>query len=260
MQRINRDLFILKAKQPFVDWLRSIPDLEMPNATLEDVNFEEPVFLVPEGSGEDDARHYIKQHQTTLAQVYFSGWYTDESTWPDLENESFDRWFTLEYHSLVQDLVIEQAITKDIGTRALGDQQTIDLSTYKNRIIVEFDRHGDWGTPEAPNMLAANRAIDDYRQLTGDVVGILDLQLTFIESGTGYTERYGDIDEPFYEALEIILEDFANLLKQHPTAYEMQDFGSRLRKLQERAGWMGWGYGDAVTEMVQDVLRFTGDI
>ena len=40
MQHINRDCLILRAKQSFADWTRSVPGLKMPDATLEDVNLE----------------------------------------------------------------------------------------------------------------------------------------------------------------------------------------------------------------------------
>jgi hypothetical protein len=59
-------------------------------------------------------------------------------------------------------------------------------------------------------------------------MGTLDLMLTFVEMGTQFTAQYGDIDEPFYEGLELMLDDFRDLLLDHPHLYEEGDFSLRL--------------------------------
>jgi hypothetical protein len=84
--------------------------------------------------------------------------------------------------------------------------------------------------------------------------------LTFVETGTRFTNEFGDIDEPFYEGLELMFDDFRELLLAHPDLYAEADLAQRLAKLARDAGWMGWGYGDYVSEQVAEIQQHFGDI
>ena len=113
MQLINRDCLVLRAKQAFADWARSVPGLEMPDASLDDVNLEATVLLVPEGFSEEDAIRYIARLKPILARKLFAAWYLDESTWPDFDELPFDHWIAVEYHSMVYDMAVGVSIVKD---------------------------------------------------------------------------------------------------------------------------------------------------
>jgi hypothetical protein len=132
-----------------------------------------------------------------------------------------------------------QALTSISGQR---DDRL--LESYRQRIEDAFFAGDEWGMPQTPNMLVTARLITGYRQATGDLLGTLDLMLTFVETGTRFTHEFGDIDEPFYEGLELMLADFRDLLLAHPDLYEQADLAQRLAKLARDAGWLGWGYKD----------------
>lgn len=134
------------------------------------------------------------------------------------------------------------------------------LDNYRQRIEEDFFRTDDCGMPDLPNMLVIARPVSDYRQLTGDVQGTLDLMLSFVETGTRFSDQYGDIDEPFYESLELMLNDFRDLLLANPNLYETGDLSLRLPRLVRMASWMGWGYGDYVTEQVSKIMQHFGDV
>ena len=134
------------------------------------------------------------------------------------------------------------------------------MQKYRQRIVENFLTTDDWGMSDLPNMLLAARPVADYRQLTGEILGTLDLMLAFVETGTRFTAQYGDIDEPFYEGLELMLDDFRDLLLANPHLYEEGDLSLRLPRLARDAGWMGWGYGDYVTEQVSGIMRHFGDV
>lgn len=141
-----------------------------------------------------------------------------------------------------------------------GRRDEIRWEQCRQRIEESFFAEDDWGAPQTPNMLAAARAITDYRQETGDVLGTLELMLTFVETGTRFTLKFGDIDEPFYEGLELMLDDFRDLLLAHPHLYEEGELAQRLAKLARDAGWLGWGYGDYVTEQVAAIRQRFADV
>jgi hypothetical protein len=97
-----------------------------------------------------------------------------------------------------------------------GQRDEALLEKYRQRIKKNFLTADEWGRPQFPDMETAAQSVDDYRQLTGDILGTLDLMLTYVETGTGFTADFGDIDEPFYDALETMLEAFGDLLLANP--------------------------------------------
>ena len=141
-----------------------------------------------------------------------------------------------------------------------GQRDVALLEKYRHRVEENFFSEDEWGMPQTPNMLVAARPADDYRQATGDILGTLDLMLAFVETGTRFTREFGDIDEPFYEGLELMFDDFRELLLVHPDLYEEADLAQRLQDLSMVAGWLGWGYGDYVTEQVAKIQQHFGDV
>ena len=143
---------------------------------------------------------------------------------------------------------------------ATGQRDEALLQKHRRRIEEDFFAKDQWGMPQTPNMLVAVRSVTDYRQRTGDSLGTLDLMLTFLETGTRFTNEFGDIDEPFYEGLEFMLDDFRELLLAHPDLYEEADLAQRLANLARDAGWLGWGYGDYVSDQVAEIQQHFGDV
>jgi hypothetical protein len=108
--------------------------------------------------------------------------------------------------------------------------------------------------PGDPNFREARKAVNAYKKATGDIQGTIDLLLTYVERGTALTSDFGDIDMPFYERLETALYNAVDLIKSSPTRIQIYGhFRPRFIKLQQEAGWMGWGYGDTITDVVSDL-------
>ncbi len=105
--------------------------------------------------------------------------------------------------------------------------------------------------PSMPRFRDAKKVISEYKKAAGDPAGTLDLMLTCVERGHAFTKDVGDIDIPFYEALINTLERFTRDLQRLPDwpgLYETR-FRQRLLALAATAD-IGWGYGDAVQEIV----------
>ncbi len=73
--------------------------------------------------------------------------------------------------------------------------------------------------------------------------------LTYVENGTEFTYQFGDINESFYNSLESVLNEMAQLLMQQGREIYPQ-FRERVQGLTTRAGHIGWGYGDALQDQV----------
>lgn len=148
------------------------------------------------------------------------------------------------------------------GQRLLAPDAQRDeafLEKYRKRINENFFSTDKWGMPLFYGTEIAAQSVDDYRQLTGDISGTLDLMLTFVEAGTRFTNEYGDIDEEFYDGLETMLDNFRDLLLANPDLYEEGNISLRLPKLARAAGQVGWGYGDYVSEQVAEIMGYFGD-
>ena len=89
----------------------------------------------------------------------------------------------------------------------------------------------------------AKRAISDYSKAVGDPVGEAELMTLFVECGNSFTVEYGDIDEDFYNALNLM---YRRTIEKVLSLTEAQhgSFKERLREIMESSSGIGWGYHD----------------
>ncbi len=120
---------------------------------------------------------------------------------------------------------------------------------YRQRIEeIFFPRRG---FPEKLDLRAGRKAISEYKKASGDFEGTIDLMLVYVESGTAFTDQYGDIDMPFYDSLMSVLRKIAEELQGSDEGAEIYTrHRKRFLAIQRTAGGMGWGYGDFVMETV----------
>ena len=120
------------------------------------------------------------------------------------------------------------------------------LEKYRRKIVEQFlPARGDGKL----KLAEARKAIRDYRRATGNLTGTIDLMLTYVENGTEFTHEFGDINESFYNSLESVLNEMAQLLMREGTELYPR-FRERIRRLATLADGIGWGYGDAVRDQV----------
>jgi hypothetical protein len=96
----------------------------------------------------------------------------------------------------------------------------------------------------------AAAAIVEYRRSTGDASGTVDLMLTFVEAGTEQAADLGYGDEAYFDALQIRLDAVAKEFDTLPAEVRASVI-ARLGRIQVRAHDVGWGFGDAVDELVR---------
>jgi hypothetical protein len=127
------------------------------------------------------------------------------------------------------------------------------LAMYKQEIIdCFFEERGI--SDDLPGLRDAHRLIRDYRKATKDSSGTLDLMLHYVEIGTEFTKTYGDINEPFYNSLESVLIKFCDgTLKSPDPEQAYVQFNKRLVALKRETYGIGWGYGDNVQEILDNL-------
>jgi hypothetical protein len=92
---------------------------------------------------------------------------------------------------LVQDMFRASADNRTfLISRFLADEEAdTALEEYRERILVQFFPKRGFGQL---NLREARKAISLYRQARGDAGGLIDLMLFYVETGTRFTNTYGD--------------------------------------------------------------------
>ncbi|MFT6682200.1 MAG: hypothetical protein ACJAQ8_002520 [Haliea salexigens] len=111
---LNRDLLIVRLKQPFVDWINdSDPYEDSRHTNLESANKDCAAFLIHDFASEniDD---WLEQCYLTLFEEVLEQWYVDESLWPkDRDLKLFKAWCEIEMHGVIIDLVMDPLLDTD---------------------------------------------------------------------------------------------------------------------------------------------------
>lgn len=112
LQSINRTAAIIQPKQPFVDWLNSLPDDDH-DYSLEELSADNLTFLIPEAESPDEAMDYIRKKHDLIFEWELWGWVTVKECWPAKRDwKVFKEWFEIEISSEVFDLV-DGAVEKE---------------------------------------------------------------------------------------------------------------------------------------------------
>ena len=147
-----------------------------------------------------------------------------------------------------------------IRTQLLPGRQDKELLEKSRKQVIRAIYADTKGIPHMPRFGESRKVIRMYQKATGDVAGTLDLMLLHVERGTQFTNDFGDIDEPFYIALETMLGNLVDLLFESPDAKVLYtQFENRFNRLEHSASDIGWGYGDTVSEMIGDLRERMGD-
>jgi hypothetical protein len=123
------------------------------------------------------------------------------------------------------------------------------LEKYRRKIIEQFFPARGFGKLRLGE---ARKAIKDYRKATNNLDGIIELMLTYVENGTEFTCQFGDIDAPFYNSLESVLDELSKLFLGEGREFYPK-FRDRVLKLSTHSGDIGWGYGDFLFDTVKEL-------
>lgn len=105
MSTINRSVLIVKPREPFAQWARSIFGEDDPDLSLLNVRDDVTAFLLPPYSDDNDREEILRQHAQEVFEYVLWEWYTEPSAWPTSRDLSkFKDWFDYEFHCVVVDL------------------------------------------------------------------------------------------------------------------------------------------------------------
>lgn len=169
----------------------------------------------------------------------------DKISWSDIKRSVSD-YGKEEFIRLIGDLYsLNQENKRFLESRCIPSPDR--LTPYKE--IISDAVFPDMYSNKPIRLSVGKKAISDYKKATHDPVGVIELMVYFLESGTGFTVAYGDIDGPFYSSIGSMMKSIIDaLLKSGPDVQDM--FIPRLKQVVLDARGIGWGYYDEISFML----------
>ncbi|MBI3190541.1 hypothetical protein HYZ41_02455 [archaeon] len=83
---------------------------------------------------------------------------------------------------------------------------------------------------------------------------IIDLMIFYVEEGTRFTLKFGDINENFYNSMERMYRDVIEMLLEN-SEYG-KEFHSCMKRLVVITDGMGWDYHDGLNNACQKLEQY----
>lgn len=109
MYPVDRSIAIVQPKQPFLDWIESLPGSEI-DITLEQLRTDSTAYLIPDFEDLEDALSSLDKIHNKIFEAELAEWSDDEDSWPKHRTlKVFWEWFDVKLHSIVVDAVEDVA-------------------------------------------------------------------------------------------------------------------------------------------------------
>jgi hypothetical protein len=110
---LNRCLVIVTAKKPFREWLLSLPD--PCDETIDEINDDPSAYLLPEFDDDEERDWILKEYFPMIFEDQLFAWWIQAEDWPQNSNfKMFKKWFDVEFHSTVEDLVDDDLVDQQL--------------------------------------------------------------------------------------------------------------------------------------------------
>ena len=91
----------LNFKIPFIKWAAELDDSGIVPSSTD----ERTVYLIPSYEEAEEADRILKKIYAEIFERELFDWHTDERAWPQKRTlNMFKKWFSIEMHSVVEDL------------------------------------------------------------------------------------------------------------------------------------------------------------
>ena len=139
-------------------------------------------------------------------------------------------------------------------SRFLSDQGgNAHLDPYKARICKAICPKEPWR--QDVQLAAGRKAISEFKKANGNLSDLLSLMLCYVACGNDFTLEFGDIDEPFYDSMESMFARLVKTLIKQKDEVLASEFLPQLEAEFKRVEWVGWGYGDGLRALLDDLKQ-----
>lgn len=118
----------------------------------------------------------------------------------------------------------------------------------RNAVIPESEKD----FRNTPNLAKAEKSISDYKRIAASNVGVVEIYLYYAQTVIDFINQFGDIDEDFYESMEIKFEDALKLIVKN----QLQDvFEEHCRRIVNQAEGIGYGSYDELSYNLEEYFK-----
>jgi len=114
LELVKRGALIVYAKEKMLDWVNQQDGFEHEQLSIEEINTEPTVFLIPEYEDEENAFLYIEENKNTIFTNLLFEWNENDKINLDVSKENFYDWFDFLITPIVNDLVNTKIIKETI--------------------------------------------------------------------------------------------------------------------------------------------------
>ena len=147
---------------------------------------------------------------------------------------------------------------KDQMNLILGNDSFVDdaLEETKRKVRNQFFPTRGFGKL---NLSKAKSDISAFKKICKDPKKILDLQLYYAECGIEFTNDYGDINESFYNSIGRMYEKVVQELIKTGNKDLIGEFEPRLKKAVDDTCYIGWGFGDWISDSYSEIRNYLAE-
>jgi hypothetical protein len=123
----NRQLIVLKPKEPFLKWIVEA-DPTSPPPKFDELLDDLDSFLIPEAAGETETEvlRWVNKYWRMFFEQMLNDWYVDETLWPKKRSvKLFNEWVEVQIHSMVWDLSNEEIAYETFEDDDEGSEKTV---------------------------------------------------------------------------------------------------------------------------------------
>jgi hypothetical protein len=114
MRTLNRTAIMVIPKQPLLDWLRSV-DPTGDDLTLDDLRREPTIYLLAEAESDPETLRRLALVCDQIFEAELEAWYHAPEERPaDRGMNTFGKWFTYSFHSVVVDMCDDGLVTQEL--------------------------------------------------------------------------------------------------------------------------------------------------
>ena len=105
---VNRCAIAITPNPPFWEWVNQLIP-ETSGTPISNKEFGDTVYLLPDYEDEDDIiqamKKYVKKNYAAIFLNELEAWSFDPDTYPVINYELFEQWFSISYHTMIFDLL-----------------------------------------------------------------------------------------------------------------------------------------------------------
>lgn len=154
-----------------------------------------------------------------------------------------------ELEAEIKKLYSKFADVKTFYELELGDDTSDILESYKGRIHKEYFPTRGYGRARSSE---SRKVITEFKKVSVFQKDVIDLMLYRVEVMIQFSDKYGDMEEAFYNSIESSFQDACKLIKEErlEAAYKPV-----CKQLITAADSVGWGLSDVMDDIYSEFLE-----